>query len=150
MVSTKSLSYSKIFSLISNIAKNDDIYKFTVVGVCAASSVLIITWFLNEFLDLIHIFSLAIAVELTFSWGFFAHEKWTFKNQPKKFTITQRFCRYHLIGFVALGIVESFFIFFTMVFGIHYLLAEFLALVLTFVFNYFMNKKFSWGQSIFN
>ena len=75
----------KIFSLINNLLKSPEAYKFAIVGAFAATSVLTITWFLSEILDIFHIFSVAIAVELTFSWGFFVHDKWTFKNHPKKF-----------------------------------------------------------------
>lgn len=135
----------KIFSLINSLVKNPEVYKFTIVGACAATTVLTITWLLSEFLDIFYAYSVAIAFELTFTWGFFVHDKWTFKDHPKKFSLIQRFFRYHLIGFSALGVNEAFLLFFTIVFQLHYLFSEFLAIILTFGFNYFMNKKFAWG-----
>lgn len=136
----------KIATYFLNIIKGKEIYQFALVGVGAAISVLTLTWLFTSVFEIFYAYSVALAFELTFVWGFFVHDKWTFKNIVKKHSLVHRFLRYNLIGIIGLGVNEAILLFLTMMLGLHYLLAEFFAIVFTFSFNYIINKKFAWNS----
>ncbi|MGI0059658.1 MAG: GtrA family protein, partial [Nitrosotalea sp.] len=79
-------------------------------------------------------------------WTLCVLDKWTFKQGIKKHGTVKRFLQYHVVALAGLGVNEIIFLFFTYVINLYYLLAEFLAILLTFGFNFILNKKLAWAS----
>lgn len=125
--------------------KSKEIYKYATVSTGAASFVLFFTWFLTSVLGLFHAYSVAVSVELGIIWTFFVLDKWTFKKVEKKYSTIRRFLQYNLVGIGSLGINEVILLSLTYGFKMYYLSAEFLAIMITFCINFFLNKNLSWA-----
>lgn len=133
-----------IFESIMSLIRNPQIYKFLIVGIGAALSLLLLTVFFTSILEVFYPISVAVAYELTLIWGFFAHDKWTFANIPKNTNAKIRFVKYNIFSTLSLGMNEVVVILLTQETHIYYSLSEFIAIVVTFFFNYFVHKKISW------
>jgi putative flippase GtrA len=136
----------KILTLISNILKNKEIYKYGIVSVGAASFVLFMTWLLTSVFGIFHAYSVAVSVESGIIWTFFILDRWTFKKIEKKHNTVRRFLQYNLVGIGSLGINEGILLSLTYGFKMYYLYAEFFAIMITFCINFFLNKNFSWAS----
>jgi putative flippase GtrA len=96
---------------------------------------------------MLHIFyavSVAIVIELTIIWAFFVNDKWTFGNLPKIVPIRIRFVKYNILSLTGLGVNEFVLILLTEKAGINYLESEFIAIIVTFFYNFTVHKKISW------
>lgn len=78
--------------------------------------------------------------------AFFIHERWTFTKIPKIDMVKIRFVKYNAFSLIGFGINESILILLTSRFGIHYVISEGAAILITFGFNYIINKKMTWKK----
>lgn len=131
---------------IREILQEKEIYRYLPVSAGTACSVLLLTWFFSSILDIFHPYSVAISIEIGIIWTFFVLDKWTFKKGVKKHSTVKRFLQYHAVAVAGLGVNELIFLFFTYVIDLYYLLAEFFAILLTFGFNFILNKKLAWAS----
>jgi len=129
------------FNSIVNFIKNPEIYKYLIVGIFAAFSVLLLSIIFTSFFGIFYIISIAIAFEITIIWGFFAHDRWTFGSYEKTIRTTVRFAKYNLFALILLGANEAVLIFFTEFIKFHYVLSEGIALIVGFFISYPISKK---------
>lgn len=121
-----------------------EIYKFLVVGICAAISTLSLTILFTSIIGMYYVISVAIAFEITLIWGFFAHDRWTFSSVPKSTKPIIRFIKYNIFSIAGLGVNEVVLVFFTQFVKFHYSISEIIAIMVAFLFNYLVHKKISW------
>lgn len=136
----------RITKFISDILGGKEIYRYLPISAGTACSVLLLTWFFSSILNIYHPYSVAISIEIGIIWTFFVLDKWTFTEGIKKYSKVKRFLQYHAVAVAGLGVNEMIFLFFTYVANLYYLLAEFLAILLTFGFNFILNKKLAWAS----
>ena len=133
--------------LINNFlqyVKKPEIYKFTIVGICSAIFTMIMTVVLTSFLGIFYALSVSISIEMAIVWTFFVHEKWTFVQVIKTASMKIRFIKFHLMSITGLGVNEIVLVILTEKAKLLYTYSEFIAILITFVFNYFVHKKISW------
>lgn len=138
--SSNIMNIKSIFAVL----KNSQIYKFAISGAIGSIIVLLITAILTSLFGIFYAISTIIALEISTTFGFFINDRWAFSGVIKKTKITTRLLKNNLVAFIGFGINEAILIFLTNTLGLHYLLSEGIAIVLTFVFNFVTSKKFTW------
>lgn len=136
----------KISELINEIIRGKELYRYLPVSAGTACSILIMTWFFSSIFNIFHPYSVALSIEIGIIWTFFVLDKWTFKEGIKKHGTAKRFLQYHAVALAGLGVNEMMFLFLTYVINLYYLLAELLAILLAFSFNFILNKKLAWAS----
>lgn len=128
----------------------NNIIKFAMVGASGAFIILFVTWSLTELLDFWYIISVVISLEISIIWAFTLNTVITFKY--KFINLTQAFkalIKYHGTAFGGMLINLIFLYILTEYFSIYYLLSEFIALIIAFVFNYLASTRYVWKKSLF-
>jgi len=131
------------FNSIIEFIKDPEIYKYVLVGVCNAILVLLLTVTFTSIIGIFYLWSVIMAYEISILVSFFMHDKWTFRNIKKTGPAYNRFIKYNMFSLIGLGLNSIVLVIFTQEFSIHYAISEFIALLITFIFNYVMNKKIS-------
>ena len=129
----------KVF--FSTLLKNPQIYKFMIVGIVNAILLLVLTIFFTDYLNIFYLLSSVIAYEITIIFGFIVHEYWTFVKVKKIKKPYVRFLKYNIFYFLGLVIHSGFVFMLTNFFELHYLLSQLIAIVVLFLFNFFLIKK---------
>jgi len=129
-----------VFALL-DFLKKPEIYKFLIVGIFGAISVLLLTVFFTSFVGIFYIISVVLAFEITLIWAFFAHDKWTFAHVKKTSKTGMRLIKFNLFSLISLGINELVLVILTIQAGFHYITGESIAIVVAFFFNYIISKK---------
>ena len=126
--------------------KDQEIYKFTLVGICSSTVVLLFTTLFTSIFGIFYAVSAIMSLEIGVVTAFFIHDKWTFKKIPKSSGTRIRFVKYNIFSLVGFGINELILILLTSRFGIHYIVSECVAILIVFGFNYIINKKVTWKK----
>ncbi len=133
-----------VFNFIKSYIKNPQLYKFTIVGAIGSAIVMLFTYVFTSYFGIAYWISAIFALEISLIGGFYLHEKWTFVNISKHNKSRKRFLQYNVFSLIGFGINEIILIFFTEQLEIHYLTSEMIAIVITFFFNFAINKKITW------
>lgn len=128
---------------IKKFIKDPEIYKYALVGAINALLVLFLTVLFTLGLGIFYLFSAIIAYEISIIVSFFMHDVWTFKKIKKISQREIRFIKYNTFCLMGLGINSVILVILTQNFAIHYVISEFFAIVITFIFNYGISKKIS-------
>ena len=131
------------FNLIIEFIKDPEIYKYVLVGGSNAILVLFLTVTFTSIMGIFYLWSAIMAYEISVLVSFFMHDKWTFRKIEKIGPGYNRFIKYNMFSLIGLGLNSIVLVIFTQEFSIHYAISEFIALLITFIFNYVMNKKIS-------
>ena len=120
---------------------------FALVGTSAAALTLFLTWLGVNF-GLYYLLSAAIAIQLSIVWAFLLHERLTFKDKIVSYELSKtllRFLKYNIssLGGQAINL-STLFILTTA--GIFYLHSEMVAILVAFIFNYTMSRKWVWKR----
>jgi dolichol-phosphate mannosyltransferase len=120
---------------------------FALVGTSAAALTLFLTWLGVNF-GLYYLLSAAIAIQLSIVWAFLLHERATFKDKIVSYELSKtllRFLKYNIssLGGQAINL-STLFILTTA--GIFYLHSEMVAILVAFIFNYTMSRKWVWKR----
>ncbi len=115
---------------------------FAIVGASGAGIILFLTWLGVQF-GLHYILSAAIGIELSILWAFTLNNKVTFKEKIHESKLSHKFLKYHVTALsgeglnlvILYGLTNN---------GIFYLLSEAIAILLVFVFNFTLSKKWVW------
>ena len=121
-----------------------EIYKFALVGICSSLVVLLFITLFTSFLGIFYAISAFMSLEIGVVTAFFIHDRWTFTKIPKISKTLDRFVKYNIISLIGFGINELILILLTSRLGINYLISEGIAILMTFGFNYIINKKITW------
>jgi len=131
------------FNNLIDLMKNPEIYKFFVVGIIGAISVLLFTILFTQGFGIFYVLSTIIAFEISQVWGFFANDRWTFSKITKNSKAYVRFIKYNLFSLIALGIIQIIMITLTTQVGFHYTISQSVGIIVAFFFNFLMSKKIS-------
>ena len=137
------MTYQLNFNIVLKFIKNSEIYKFFLVGLGGAIIVLGFTWVFTSIFGIHYVISTAISFEFSMVWGFFANDKWTFSIVKKTSKPYLRFIKYNGFSLLGLGIIQVIMVTLTAYFGLHYSISQLLAIIVAFLFNFIMSKKFS-------
>lgn len=107
---------------------------------------MLFTYIFTSYFGIVYWVSSIFALEISLISSFYLHEKWTFVNVAKLSNSKRRFLQYNVFSLIGFGINEMILIFFTEQLDIHYLTSEMVAIVITFFFNYAINKKITWKK----
>lgn len=135
---------NNLIRFLFNTIRDPILYKFMIVGSVAALFTLLFTGIFTSFVGIPVHLSVYIAWELTVIWTFLILDNWAFSNLNKKHSKINRFVRFHLVTVGALLINEIVLTVFLIQTNLHYLVAESFAILAGFLFNYFLNRRFSW------
>jgi len=134
-----------------NIIHDQILHKFIIVGFSAALVLLLFTEIFTSLMEIPVQISVLISWEIALLWAFFLLEKWTFSKLKKKNSKIGRLIRFHLITVITLVINEVVLTVLLTQTNFHYLVAEGFGILCGFLFNYPMNRRFSWGlKSVYN
>jgi dolichol-phosphate mannosyltransferase len=121
-----------------------EVVRFATVGLTGALVILGLLGALTELAGIPYLVSAAISIEVSIVWAFVLHEGWTFRSLRKSDAVLRRFGVYNLValGGLTVNLVALFAL--TEALSIHYIVSEFLAIVVAFAFNYFASRRFAW------
>jgi len=143
------LNRNNLIRFFFNSIHDPVFYKFIIVGFSAALLILLFTGIFTSFMEIPVQLSVLISWEFAVLWAFFLLEQWVFSKSKKKHSKMNRLIRFHLITAITLGINEVVLTVLLIHTDLHYLMAEAFAILSGFLFNYPMNRKFSWGLKSF-
>ena len=123
--------------------KNSELYKYLIVGIGNAFLVLSLTIIFTSVFEIFYLISAIAAYEISIIVSFFMHDKWTFVNVKKTSKMYSRFIKYNTFSLIGLGINALVLAILTEQVGLHYTISESIAILVSFIFNYTMNKKIS-------
>ncbi len=122
--------------------------KFAFVGATGAIVILFLTWLFTSVGGLWYMFSAALAIELSIFWAFALNTVVTFKHRFKeKRHLLVALAKYHgtSLGGYSLNILVLYVL--TVFFGLFYLVAELLAIIVAFGLNYLLSIRFVWRKT---
>lgn len=124
------------------------VFKFGIVGISGIAVNLGILYFLVEYAgfneDLVSPFAIEISILNNFIWN----DLWTFKTAESR-KISNRWHRFIAFNIVSAGgaaINLGIFYALTKWFGIYYLAAQFIGILLGFVWNFMLNRRVTWTR----
>ncbi len=126
------------------VLKSPAIYQFAIVGGIGSLMALAVTAILTSIFGIFYAVSALVGLESSAPIVFFLNERWTFSHVTKKTKVIHRFLKNNLVGLSGFGINEAILIFLTSILGIHYLVSEAAAMVITFLFTFTASKKITW------
>jgi dolichol-phosphate mannosyltransferase len=131
------------FKSIFIFLRKPEIYKFALIGLFNMILVLSLTTFFTEFFNTHYLFSVLLAYEISIITSFFMNDNWTFNKIPKKNSIIIRLVKFNTFSLMGLCINMIILFLLTNFIGIHYILSEIIAILITFIFNFTTSKKIS-------
>ncbi|WP_424429518.1 GtrA family protein [Methanothrix sp.] len=138
------LSMSDLKS-IGRTGRGRFVYKFALVGATGAVVNLAVLWFLTEHVHIYYVISALIAIESSIVWNFFLNTRATFNYDFMDMgALFSAMFRYHIISFAGMLINLSALFALTEGAKIHYLVAESLAILIVFIFNYLSSINYVW------
>jgi putative flippase GtrA len=118
--------------------------KFGSIGLTGAAVILALSYLLTTIMHENYLFATGIAIEASIVWAFVLNDRLTFTENRRSFGFTQRLGRYNFVALGGFTINETLLFSFTHYAGVYYLASEFIAIVITFGFNYFASLKWAW------
>jgi len=117
---------------------------FAVVGASGVGVNLGILWYLHGQLALHDLVAVPIAVEVSILWNFLWNDLITFRDRRHDHVL-QRMAKFNAVSLIAMGLNVTTYALLQRGFGLHYLLAEALAIVVAFSANYLGNLRWTYG-----
>ncbi len=118
--------------------------RFALVGASGVLVNLALLWLLHGQLKVHDLVAVPIAVEASILSNFLLNDRFTFHDRRHDHVL-QRLAKFNAVSLVALAINFLAYALLTRGFGVHYLLAQFLAIVVAFGANYLGNLHWTYG-----
>lgn len=131
------------FDILRNLIKDPQIYRFLTVSITINLMSLFFIAGITSIFGVFYAYSVLISLEVFSIVSFFIHDRWTFSIIPNSKRL-QRFIKFNVFALSGFALNESILLFLTTEIGIHYLISESIAIVITFFFNFIINKKVTW------
>jgi dolichol-phosphate mannosyltransferase len=135
-----------IFSLMLRTGELEMFIKFIAVGLSGVVVNEGLYWLLTRFggLAAYDYWAVVVGIEVSIITNFILNDTFTFaKRRTGKFFMG-RLLKFNLICLVGAGIQWGLFMLFTRVFGVYDLLSNFIGIVVAFLWNYFVNRNWTW------
>jgi len=122
------------------------VFKFGIVGLTGIVVNTAALWYLKEFVSLDLMLASFFAIELSILNNFLWNDRWTFhaRADPKLSKWYERLVAFNIVSAGGVVINMGFLYLFTTVFGIYYLIANLIGILLAFVWNFMVNRRFTW------
>jgi putative flippase GtrA len=138
---------------VSSLFQTKSVRRFVTFGLVGSSGVgiiLFLTW-LGVNLHLHYLLSAAIGIELSIGWAFLLHDRITFRDKINNYHISKIFFRFLKYNASALGglAINLSTLFLLTSSGMFYLYSEGVAILVAFMFNYTLSRKWVWSNSKF-
>lgn len=135
-----------LFSLMARTGELGMLIKFMLVGL---SGVIVnegVYWLLTRFGGLAAYDWLAviIGIEVSIITNFILNDTFTFAKRRRGKSFMGRLLRFNLICIAGAVIQWGLFMLFTRLFGVYDLLSNFIGIVVAFLWNYFVNRNWTW------
>jgi len=132
-----------------SLSKYEKFLKFGTVGFSGVLVNMSILYILTDLLGIYYMFSAAVAVESSIVSNFVLNELWTFVERGKEGlrNIFQRFLKFNTVSFSGLAVNLSMLWILTEFAGIYYLLSNLFAIAVVFLWNYFLNVRWTWREN---
>lgn len=124
--------------------ENQRLFRFGMVGLTGVVVNLGLLTLLTEVAGLFYLLSAAISVEASIVTNFLLNDAWTFRDRREGHRLT-RLAKFNTVSLLALGLNIATLAFLAEVVGLHYLVAEAFAILVTFTFNYLGNINWTYG-----
>lgn len=119
--------------------------KFGIVGGTGIGVNLAILYLLTDIAGLHYVASAFIAIEASIIFNFYFNERWTFRDRSGK-GFWPRLLKYNAVAGVGVAINMGLMALLVEVAAVYYLLAEFIAILCVFVWNYSLSNKLIWRK----
>jgi len=120
---------------------------FALVGASGAGIILFLTW-LGVNLGLHYMIAAAIGIETSIVWAFFLNDKITFKDKIEKYEFSSTIFRFLKYNASSLGgeTINLLTLFILTTANLFYLHSEIVAILVAFIFNYTLSRKWVWAM----
>jgi len=125
------------------------VFKFGIVGLSGIVFNLAILYLLVEYAFVNKDLASPIAIEISILNNFVWNDLWTFRSDENR-KYSSRWHRLAAFNVVSAGgavINYGIFLLLTAGFGVYYLLAQFIGILLGFIWNFMVNRRFTWGRT---
>ena len=137
-----------IFSLMKRTSELQRVFKFILVGLSGVFVNMGLLWALTQSAGLQLQAASAIAIESSIISNFFFNNYFTFRDRRSpawKITL-RRLLKFNMVSLVGLAINLGILTLLTTVFGIYYLLANLIGIVVAALWNYLLSTSWTWRQ----
>lgn len=124
--------------------ENQRVARFGTVGLTGVAVNLGILYLLKGVLGVFDLVAVPIAVEASIIWNFLLNDRFTFQDRRRGHKLA-RLARFNAVSLVALAVNVATYAALTRLFGVHYLAAEAIAIVVAFGANYVGNLQWTYG-----
>jgi dolichol-phosphate mannosyltransferase len=125
------------------------VFKFGIVGLTGIVVNMAILYYLTEYVGLFYLVSSLFAIELSILNNFFWNDLWTFRS-TREHRLSSRWHRliaFHGVSAGGLVINLGILYFLTSVFGVYYLVSNFLGILVAFIWNFLLNRRVTWQRT---
>jgi dolichol-phosphate mannosyltransferase len=135
-----------LFSLMARTGELGMLIKFMLVGLSGVVVNEGVYWLLTRFGGLAAYDWLAviIGIEVSIITNFILNDTFTFAKRRAGKSFMGRLLRFNLICLAGAAIQWGLFMLFTRLFGVYDLLSNFIGIVVAFLWNYFINRNWTW------
>jgi len=119
--------------------------KYFMVGGTGVVVNLGLLYFLTDFIGIWYILSQGIAVSLAITNNFFLHRYWTFKKEITESKTLERYTKFFIVSVVGMAIQLGLTFLLVENYAMYYLYAAVLSISVASVFNYSINRKWTFG-----
>ncbi len=135
-----------LLSLMARTGELEILIKFIAVGLTGVVVNNGIYWLLTRFggMAAYDYWAVAIGIEVSIITNFILNDTFTFAKHRAGQSFMGRLLKFNLICLTGALIQEGVFLLFTRVFGVYDLLSNFIGIVAAFLWNYFVNRKWTW------
>ena len=120
---------------------------FALVGASGAAIILLSTWLGVNF-GIHYVISAAIGIETSIVWAFLLNDRITFKDKIDNYKLSNAFFRFLKYNASSLGgeTINLSILFILTTGGLFYLYSEMIAILVAFIFNYTLSRKWVWAK----
>jgi dolichol-phosphate mannosyltransferase len=135
-----------IFSLMSRTGELAMFIKFIAVGLSGVVVNEGLYWLLTRFggLAAYDYWAVVIGIEVSIITNFFLNDTFTFARRRTDKSLLGRLLKFNLICLAGAGIQWGLFMLFTRVCGVYDLLSNLFGIVVAFLWNYYINRNWTW------
>lgn len=135
-----------LLSLMARTGELEMFIKFVAVGISGVVVNEGLYWLLTRFggLAAYDYWAVVIGIEVSIITNFLLNDTFTFAKRRTGKSFPGRLSKFNLICLAGAGIQWGLFMLFTRVFGVYDLLSNFIGIVVGFLWNYFVNRNWTW------
>ena len=120
-------------------------FKYYLVGACGVLVNLGLLYFLTDIIGAWYVFSQAVAAGVSMTTNFTLHKFLTYRKEIKEAKTLERYIKFITISLLGMGILLGLTYVLVENFAMYYMHAAMLSIAIAGSFNYFANRKWTFG-----